>query len=188
MSYRDDVEALAQRCRSLELSLATTAEELADARRLLEEARARTRLPVLDNLSVAAPCKADWNDMTGDERVRFCARCDKNVYNLSGMTRAEAEALLVEKEGKLCVRYFRRADGTVLTADCPDGVRRRRRRRRVLAVTFGAAAAAAAGAATLCRGVVMMGAPAVRPAIETVDPPEPTPVPTLGEIAPPSRP
>jgi hypothetical protein len=184
MSYRDDVEALAQRCRSLEMSLATTAEELADARRLLEEARARTRLPVLDNLSVAAPCKADWNEMTGDERVRFCGQCDKNVYNLSGMTRAEAEALLVAEEGKLCVRYFRRADGTVLTADCPDGLRRRRRRRRVLAVAFGTAAAATAATATLLRGVTMMGAPAPRHAIETVD----DPAPMLGEVAPPPRP
>jgi hypothetical protein len=37
---------------------------------------------------------------------------------------AEAERLVVEKEGRLCVRFHRRADGTVLTRDCPVGLRR----------------------------------------------------------------
>ena len=40
---------------------------------------------------------------------------------LSDMTRREAENLLIISEGRLCVRYFRRADGTVLTKDCPVG-------------------------------------------------------------------
>jgi hypothetical protein len=82
----------------------------------------------LDDLKVAAPCSADWGAMTGGERVRFCARCELNVYNLSGMTRAEAEALITNTEGRLCVRFFRRADGTVLTENCPVGLRALKRR------------------------------------------------------------
>ena len=78
---------------------------------------------VLDGLEIASPCAEDWNAMTGDERVRACARCRLNVYNLSEMTRAEAEALIIAKEGKLCVRIYRRADGTILTQDCPVGLR-----------------------------------------------------------------
>jgi hypothetical protein len=35
------------------------------------------------------------------------------------MTRREAEALVFESEGRACVRFFRRADGTMMTADCP---------------------------------------------------------------------
>jgi hypothetical protein len=62
--------------------------------------------------------------MAGDRRVRFCPYCRQNVYNLSGMTAAEATALLREKERTPCVRFYRRRDGTVLTADCPVGVRR----------------------------------------------------------------
>lgn len=75
----------------------------------------------LKNLKIASPCSADWNEMYGDERKRFCGDCQLNVYNLSGMTRDEAEALMLAAEGRLCVRYFQRSDGTVLTADCPVG-------------------------------------------------------------------
>ncbi len=82
----------------------------------------------LDSLKVAAPCPADWGRMFGDERVRFCAQCSLNVYNLSGMTRAEAEALVTNTEGRLCVRFYRRADGTILTENCPVGVRALKRR------------------------------------------------------------
>jgi hypothetical protein len=45
------------------------------------------------------------------------------------MTREEAEALILEKEGRLCVRYYRRADGTILFGDCTVGARHRRGRR-----------------------------------------------------------
>jgi hypothetical protein len=65
--------------------------------------------------------------MEGDERVRFCALCSKNVYNLSAMSRSEAEALVREQEGRLCVRFYRRRDGTLLTDNCPVGFRRMRR-------------------------------------------------------------
>ncbi len=59
--------------------------------------------------------------MHGDERVRFCDQCSLHVYNLSAMSRQAAEALISEKEGHLCVRLYRRADGTVLTTDCGGG-------------------------------------------------------------------
>lgn len=76
----------------------------------------------LDVIQVASPCEANWNDMSGNAQVRHCATCHKHVYNLSEMTRDEAEALIVAQEGKLCVKFFRRADGTILTADCPIGL------------------------------------------------------------------
>ena len=81
--------------------------------------------------------------MSGDERVRACGDCKKNVYNLSEMTRDEAEALIVAKEGRLCVRYYQRKDGTILLADCTIGVSKRRKRRIIAA---GAAALLAGGA------------------------------------------
>src|SRR6185369_717825 len=102
------------------------------------------RLPiVLDNVYIASPCSADWDEMRGDERVRFCGRCEKNVYNLSAMTRAEAEAAVAAREGRLCVRFFRRSDGTMLTADCPVGARRLRLHARMWAAVAGAAASVA---------------------------------------------
>ena len=75
----------------------------------------------LDNIRVASPCSQDWEAMNGDERKRFCGSCQLNVYNLSGMTKEEAERLILSAEGRLCVRFFRRTDGTVLTKDCPVG-------------------------------------------------------------------
>lgn len=75
----------------------------------------------LINIKIASPCPADWNEMYGDNRKRFCGDCKLNVYNLSGMTRDEAEVLVTNAEGRLCVRYYQRADGTVITADCPVG-------------------------------------------------------------------
>lgn len=82
----------------------------------------------LDNIRIASPCPASWDEMRGDERKRFCSQCSLNVYNLSGMTRDEAENLLLMSEGRVCVRFYRRADGTVLTEDCPVGWRAVKRR------------------------------------------------------------
>jgi hypothetical protein len=78
---------------------------------------------VLNRVSIAAPCPADWDQMPGSDQVRHCSQCNKNVYNLSAMTRRQAEALLRETEGRLCARLYRRADGTILTENCPIGVR-----------------------------------------------------------------
>jgi hypothetical protein len=75
----------------------------------------------LNNIKVASPCSSDWDGMLGTSRQRYCGECKLNVYNLSGMTRPEAENLLIRAEGSICVRYFRRSDGTVLTQDCPVG-------------------------------------------------------------------
>jgi hypothetical protein len=72
--------------------------------------------------------------MSGDERVRFCGLCRLNVYNLSGMSRGDAEALVKKSEGKVCVRFWKREDGTVLTQDCPIGIRIARKIRRSVAL------------------------------------------------------
>ncbi|HMT07118.1 MAG TPA: hypothetical protein PKA82_03870, partial [Pyrinomonadaceae bacterium] len=75
----------------------------------------------LNNINIASPCSSDWNEMYGDDRKRFCGECKLNVYNLSGMTKDEAEALITNAEGRLCVRLYRREDGSVITQDCPVG-------------------------------------------------------------------
>ena len=77
----------------------------------------------LDHVQVAAPCKADWDQMLGSAQMRFCGQCNLNVYNLSGMTRDEAESLIARNEGRLCVRFYRRADGSIITSDCHVGLR-----------------------------------------------------------------
>ncbi len=82
----------------------------------------------LSKVKVASPCMADWDTMVGNDRVRFCGHCQLNVFNLSAMTRAEAERLIAGSEQRLCVRFYRRRDGSILTQDCPVGLRALRRR------------------------------------------------------------
>jgi len=83
--------------------------------------------------------------MPGTDRVRNCADCALNVYNLTEMTTREARALIRQHEGRLCVRLYRRADGTVLTRDCPEGVPSAATERRRGAVVALALAALFAG-------------------------------------------
>ncbi len=151
MSYRSDLDALAARHDALDADVAERTRERDQAAQLLREARARASLPVLDNIRVASPCSASWAAMSGDDRVRACADCKKNVYNLSEMTRDEAEALIIAHEGRLCVRYFQRADGTILLKDCMIGVRRRRRRRIVAAGIAASIAGSIFGARALAK-------------------------------------
>ncbi|MEZ6057928.1 MAG: hypothetical protein R3C01_14615 [Planctomycetaceae bacterium] len=81
-------------------------------------------LPVL---KIASPCTADWEEMTGDERVRFCGHCEKHVYNLTVMDPREVHELIERTEGKFCGRLYQRADGTALATDCPVGLARMKR-------------------------------------------------------------
>ncbi len=90
----------------------------------------------LDNIKIASPCSQDWDAMIGNERQRHCGDCQLNVYNLSGMTRREAENFLINSEGRLCVCYFKRADGSILTKDCPVGWRAIKRRLSKTAMAF----------------------------------------------------
>lgn len=91
----------------------------------------------LNDLKVAAPCSANWDEMSGGEQVRFCSHCNLNVYNLSGMSKNAAESLIARTEGRLCVRFYRRTDGTILTRNCPVGLQaiKRRLTRTTTAIT-----------------------------------------------------
>ena len=75
------------------------------------------KLKTLDNYHVASPCAMTWETMTGDVMVRDCRQCSRNVYNLSAMTRGEAERLISTTKGRLCVRLDLRADGKIQTTD-----------------------------------------------------------------------
>jgi hypothetical protein len=64
------------------------------------------------------PVMSDNDEMPGDDRVRSCSACSLLVYNIAAMTSDEAASPIAGREGRLCARLFRRADGTVITADC----------------------------------------------------------------------
>ena len=78
---------------------------------------------MLDNIRIASPCPADWEKMRGNDRIRHCDACNLNVYNLAAFTEGEIRELVANRNGRLCGRIYQRRDGTVLTQNCPVGVR-----------------------------------------------------------------
>lgn len=137
-----ELEALAARKAALELELEALKQERERVRDMIDSKR---QLPVLPNIRVASPCPASWDAMTGDRRVRACSHCNQNVFNLSAMSRADAEELVRSTAGNLCAQYYQRTDGSILLADCEVGVARRRTQKRLAA----GAALMLAGSATL---------------------------------------
>ncbi|MBX9692322.1 MAG: hypothetical protein K2Z81_08065 [Cyanobacteria bacterium] len=89
-------------------------------------------ISLLDQLMIAAPCSVSWDSMTGDDRVRHCAGCSKNVYNVSDMTYREANDFLRINGATPCMTFYRRKDGTIITDNCPVGLRKLRDRYRRL--------------------------------------------------------
>jgi ankyrin repeat protein len=59
----------------------------------------------VDSVRVADPCTESWEQMTGNDRVRFCSHCAKDVNNISEMTRNEVARLVRRSGGRLCIRY-----------------------------------------------------------------------------------
>lgn len=144
------------------------------------------RLP-LDVIEVTEPCHESWDHMTGDDRVRMCAGCYKLVYNLSAMDRDEAERLVCERAGNLCVRFARTETGRVQTLEYRAPARPRRGWRFWTVVsTCAASIVAGANGYLLARGkpappAVILGKPAVPMVMGMIAPipaaanPSPTP-------------
>jgi hypothetical protein len=82
-----------------------------------------TRKNLLDRVEIASPCTANWDAMTGTDQIRFCSECRKYVYNLSEMTRREAEALLASRGNQMCARLIRDLNGATLSVDSLPPVR-----------------------------------------------------------------
>jgi len=98
----------------------------------------------LDVIQVSNPCPADWEQMTGDEEHRFCSHGSKWVHNLSAMPADEAERLVCESAGKMCVRFARDSvTGATLTLNYAAKPQSSRRRALATIASIGAAIVAA---------------------------------------------
>lgn len=147
----------------------------------------------LDVIEVQNPCTESWEGMRGDGPVRFCGLCKLNVYNLSAMTEDEAEETIREREGRLCVRFYKRADGTVSTADCAP-MRFAALRRTARRTMTGAAALLVALLGLITSlgvfrfiGMDLEDTPVVggvAKAIQKIVEPEPEPMPLMGAAVP----
>jgi hypothetical protein len=83
---------------------------------------------MLDQIRIASPCPARWEEMQGDDRIRHCQACNLNVYNLSAFTERQIRELVTNRQGRLCGRIYQRSDGKVMEQNCPVGVRAATRR------------------------------------------------------------
>jgi hypothetical protein len=86
---------------------------------------------ILKTLAISTPCTEDWDNMDGDERKRFCGKCQRHVHNLTEYSTQEAEALIAEgtsSGNRTCVRFYRDAKGRVVTNNCPVFLRRYKQR------------------------------------------------------------
>lgn len=59
----------------------------------------------IDSIEVKTPCSEDWDEMRGNEKIRFCSHCSKSVNNISAMTRKQAMRIVRASNGEICVRY-----------------------------------------------------------------------------------
>ena len=92
------------------------------------------------------------------------------------MNESEVERIIASQQGRLCARFYRRSDGTILTQNCPAGVRATlRRATRVAAAAFTAvmtAVPALSGTAPgkRCIPLLQIQPAQVGLALEVVDP------------------
>jgi hypothetical protein len=145
----------------------------------------------LDSISIPSPCLAPLDTMPGNDRVRHCVECGQSVYNLSAMSRAEAEAFLAANEGRACVRFYRRKDGSVMTQECPRAIDALRRGSRFLAARLVAFALlllslvpllAFRGTDSSPRGTRLRNVEPIKTVMDWLDPPVRT---TAGKLCPP---
>lgn len=73
----------------------------------------------LEEVTFKTPCTVPWASMKGGgNSVRHCDLCNRKVFNLSSMSRSDAEAFLDKAVGQQCVQLWKREDGTIVTSDC----------------------------------------------------------------------
>ena len=57
-------------------------------------------------LNIADPCHEDWDNMTDNEKGKFCGSCQKQVTDFSGMTDSQVVAFFRKKTaGTVCGRF-----------------------------------------------------------------------------------
>ena len=65
-------------------------------------------------LEVSEPCTQSWEAMPGNLRQRYCARCSKQVHDLSTLTAHQVRRLLAGQRSEVCARVCADPDGRVV--------------------------------------------------------------------------
>ncbi|MGH9880041.1 MAG: ankyrin repeat domain-containing protein [Pyrinomonadaceae bacterium] len=70
---------------------------------------------LINQIKVENPCSVAWDSMVGNDQIRFCEHCNLSVNNLSELTQKQVLQLISKSDGRLCVSYLRRPDGSLIT-------------------------------------------------------------------------
>lgn len=81
-----------------------------------------------NQLKIKNPCSANWDQMIGNDWVRFCEHCQLTVNDLTPLTPKRVRRLIAESKGRLCVRYQHGPDGNILLKPVEQQLHQIRRR------------------------------------------------------------
>lgn len=73
-----------------------------------------------EQLKIETPCTANWDQMIGNEWVRFCEHCQLMVNDLTPLTPKRVRRLIANSKGRLCVRYRLSPEGAPLLKAAPQ--------------------------------------------------------------------
>lgn len=62
----------------------------------------------IENITMSFVCPQNWDNMTICGNGRFCAVCQKTVYDFTDKSKAEYDAIIQENEGEICGRFVRK--------------------------------------------------------------------------------
>ena len=127
----------------------------------MERRRSRDDLrDEVEKIVIQAPCQVGWDEMAGDDMIRFCGQCKKNVHNLSTLPDDRLAEVLAERKIKeTCVIMSKDKNGRVRFDNCPVALRKVRDHYRKVAVSLLLIAAWSLALSADAQGLV--GAPPV---------------------------
>jgi len=79
-------------------------------------------------LKIENPCSANWDQMIGNDWVRFCDHCQLTVNDLTPLTPKRVHRLIADSKGRLCVRYRVTREGTPILKAVPQQLHQIRKR------------------------------------------------------------
>ncbi|MEI7575503.1 MAG: hypothetical protein WCK51_01310 [Armatimonadota bacterium] len=75
-----------------------------------------SRFSSLTPIHIATPCSENWSQMPGDERSRFCEKCEHQVRNSESMTSSELDRATSSMQ-RVCLRLTVHPAKGVLSKD-----------------------------------------------------------------------
>ena len=79
------------------------------------------------SISIPKPCHEDWNQMTPEQKGRFCGVCNKTVVDFTNKTTTEVDKIIDERKSeKICGRFNSTQIANPVTVTVPAYIRAQR--------------------------------------------------------------